>query len=170
MELKRSPRQLERHDMANEKVLILEAPWSDDIDDTQATRDIYTSAETLLRIGPDPARIIYRPLISTTYVQDVEKFVDLDCNQSGPNVIILSAHGRVVKRRSRGRRRPAIRRELSAFDGEINLSRDVRALRGKLRHSIVILDSCWVGDTPERFRQLSRALAVGRLQRRGRLG
>ena len=31
--------------MANEEVLILESPWSEDIEDTQATRDIYASAE-----------------------------------------------------------------------------------------------------------------------------
>ena len=84
--------------MANEKVLILEAPWSDDIEDTQATRDIYASAETLLRIGTNPVRIISRPLISTTYAQDIEQFVDLDCNRRGPNVVVLSAHGKVVKR------------------------------------------------------------------------
>ena len=51
--------------MATEKVLTLEAPWSDGIEDTQATQDIYASAETLLRIGSEPVRIIHRPLISS---------------------------------------------------------------------------------------------------------
>ena len=62
--------------MANDKILVLEAPWSEDIEDTQATRDIYASAETLLRTGNKPVRMIHRPLIATTYTGDIERFVD----------------------------------------------------------------------------------------------
>ena len=145
--------------MANEKVLILEAPWSDDIEDTQATRDIYASAETLLRIGTNPVRIISRPLISTTYVQDIEKFVDLDCNKRGPNVIVLSAHGRTLNRRARGKRL-RIKRQLEAFDGKINISKGIRPLQEKLTRSIIVLDSCSVGISPKEFRKRSGALAV----------
>ena len=146
--------------MANEKVLILEAPWSDDIEDTQATRDIYASAETLLRIGTDPVRMIHRPLISSTYVKDIKKFVDLDCNQRGPNVIVLSAHGRAVIRKSRPKRRRVLQRRLTAFDGEINLSVGIRPLQEKLARSIIVLDSCSVGVTLNNFRKISGALAV----------
>ena len=135
--------------MANEKVLILEAPWSDDIEDTQATRDIYASAETLLRIGANPVRIISRPLISTTHVQDIEKFVDLDCNKRGPNVIALSAHGRALNRRARGQRL-RIKRQLEAFDGKINISKGIRPLQEKLTRSIFVLDSRSVGATKGR--------------------
>ena len=145
--------------MANEKVLILEAPWSDDIEDTQATRDIYASAETLLRIGTHPVRIISRPLISTTYVQDIEKFVELDCNKRGPNVIVLSAHGRTLTRRA-PRKRLRIKRQLDAFDGRINISKGIRPLQDKLARSIVVLDSCSVGTSPKSFQELSGALAV----------
>ena len=145
--------------MANEKVLILEAPWSDDIEDTQATRDIYASAETLLRIGTKPVRIISRPLISTTYVQDIEKFVDLDCNRRGPNVIVLSAHGRTFERKDH-RKRFRIKRQLEAFDGKINISKGIRPLKDKLARSIVVLDSCSVGISPKGFRKHSGALAV----------
>ena len=150
--------------MANEKVLILEAPWSGNIEDTQATRDIYVSAETLLRSGAKPARVIYRPLISTTYKDDIKQFVELDCNQRGPNVIVLSAHGevvrrRVVKKRGAGGRR-VLRRRLEAFDGDINLSRDIRSLHDKLSRSIVVLDACDVGVTLNNFREISGALAV----------
>ena len=56
--------------MANEKVLILKAPWPDDIGDTQATHGIHASATTLLRVGTNPVRITRHPLISSTYVQD----------------------------------------------------------------------------------------------------
>ena len=140
--------------MANEKILILEAPWSDAIEDTQATHDIYASAETLLRIGPDPVRIIQRPLISSTYVRDIENFIDLDCNKSGPNVIVLSAHGRAV----RGKKR--LKRQLTAFDGVINFSKGILPLHDKLARSIVILDSCSLGETLKEFHRNSGTLAV----------
>ena len=151
--------------MANEKVLILEAPWSGKIEDTQATRDIYVSAEMLLRSGAKPARVIHRPLISTTYKDDIEKFVELDCNQRGPNVIVLSAHGEwvrktVVKKQTSVRRRVVRHRHLEAFDGDINLSHDIQSLRDKLSRSIVVLDACEVGVSPKKFRERSGALAV----------
>ena len=144
--------------MANEKVLILEAPWSDDIEDTSATRDIYAAAETLLRTGDNPVRMIHRPLISTTYRNDIEQFADLDCNQRGPNVIILSGHGEVRKKRTGGRR--VRQRRLTAFDGEINLSVDIRSLRDKLARSIIVLDSCELGKAVDKFQKLSGALGV----------
>ena len=78
--------------MVNNKILIFEAPWSG-IDDTRATREIYKSAETLLQLGPDPVQIIQRPLISTTYKDDISEFATLPCNQKGPNFIIFSTHG-----------------------------------------------------------------------------
>ena len=145
--------------MANEKVLILEAPWSVDIEDTQATRDIYSSAETLLRIGTDPVRIIHRPLISTTYVGDIEQFVDLDCNQRGPNVIVLSAHGQVVRKR-RSTRKRVIQRRLTAFDGEVDVSSDIRPINEKLARSIIVLDACELGVTLSSFRAHTGALGV----------
>ena len=145
--------------MANEKVLILEAPWSNDIEDTQATRDIYASAETLLRIGTDPVRMIHRPLISTTYVGDIEQFVDLDCNQRGPNVIVLSAHGEVIRKRRSNRKR-IIQRRLTAFDGEIDVSSGIRRLHEKLARSIVVLDSCELGASLSSFHTHSGALGV----------
>ncbi|MCY4609941.1 MAG: hypothetical protein OXD40_15320 [bacterium] len=145
--------------MANEKVLILEAPWSEDIEDTQATRDIYASAETLLRIGPDPVRIIHRPLISTTYISDIKHFLDLDCNQRGPNIIVLSAHGKVVRKKRSSRKR-IIQRRLTAFDGEVNLSSDIKPLRKQLARSIIILDSCELGVTLRKFHAHSGSLGV----------
>ena len=151
--------------MANEKVLILEAPWSGHIEDTQATRDIYVSAEMLLRSGAKPARVIHRPLISATYKDDIGQFVELDCNQRGPNVIVLSAHGEVVrttvvKKQTSVGRRVFRQRRLTAFDAEINLSRDIRSLHDKLSRSIVVLDACELGVTLNDFREISGALAA----------
>ena len=141
--------------MANEKILILEAPWSHNIEDTQATREIYASAETLLRLGPQPIRIIQRPLVSTTYLDDIEKFVDLKCNRKGPNVIIFSAHGsHELTEKNKNRR------ELEAFDRSINISVDIRPLKEKLERTIIILDSCQVGKKVESFRKASGSLAA----------
>ena len=143
--------------MANEKILILDAPWSNDIEDTQATRDIYSSAGTLLRLGLKPIRIIQRPLVSATYMDDIEKFVDLDCNQKGPNLIIFSAHGSLTRLTMN-----TIRRELTAFDGDINISVHIRRLRKKLERTIFILDSCKVGTNVKSFCKAANSLgAIG---------
>jgi hypothetical protein len=141
--------------MAMEKILILEAPWSDEIEDTRATREIYSSAETLLSVHPEPLRIIQRPLILSTYINDIERFVSLDCNLRGPNVVIFSAHG--VHSLVSGKKH---RRELQAFDGDINISKEVTKLNGKLGRTIFILDACKIGIRPKSFRQATGALAV----------
>ena len=141
--------------MANEKILIFEAPWFPKIEDTQATRDIYASAETLLRIGPQPIRIIQRPLVSTTYLDDIEKFVDLECNQKGPNVIIFSAHGsHTFSKENKNRRK------IKAFDRSINISVDIRCLKEKLGRTIIVLDSCEIGKNVGSFRRASGSLAT----------
>ena len=143
--------------MANEKILILEAPWSDDIEETQSTREIYASAETLLRLGPQPARIIQRPLVSSTYLDDIQKFVRLKCNQESPNVIIFSAHGSHTLTR-RGKHR----RTLTAFDGEINISIDIRQLKGTLEHTVIVLDACEVEEGVKSFCRTAGSLgAIG---------
>lgn len=144
--------------MANEKILILEAPWSQNIEDTQATRDIYASAETLLRIETKETkviRIIQRPLVSTIYLEDIEKFVDLECNLKGPNVLILSAHGSHTLLKENKNRR-----ELEAFDGNINISVDIRRLKAKLGRTIIVLDSCEIGENVGSFRRASGSLAT----------
>ena len=141
--------------MAGEKILIFEAPWSLNIEETQATRDIYASAETLLRVGPQPIRVIQRPLVSTTYRDDIEKFVDLECNQEGLNIIIFSAHGSHTLLKGNKHRR-----KLKAFDGRINISRDIRQLKEKLGRTIIVLDSCKIGEKVESFRQASGSLAA----------
>ena len=144
--------------MANDKILVLEAPWSEDIEDTQATRDIYASAETLLRTGNKPVRMIHRPLIAATYTGDIERFVGLECNQRGFNLIVLSAHGKIT--RDKKRRRRVARRRLTAFDGDIDLNQGVQCLRGRLSRSIIVLDSCELGESLGNFRKRSGAFAV----------
>ena len=141
--------------MANDKILILEAPWSNAIEDTQATRDIYSSAETLCRLGPEPIRIIQRPLVSTTYLIDIRKFVSLECNRRGPNFIIFSAHGsHMLSKRNKNRRK------LRAFDQVINLSKDIQDLKRQLKHTVIILDSCEIGTNIKSFRKVSGARGV----------
>ena len=144
--------------MANEKILVLEAPWSDDIEDTQATHDIYASAETLLRTGAEPVRMIHRPLIAATYAIDIERFLKLKCNRRGINLIVLSAHGNIT--RDKWGRRKVTRRHLTAFDGEIDLNDDIKHLRSRLSRSIIILDSCELGESIGAFHRRSKALGV----------
>ncbi len=144
--------------MAEAKVLILEAPWSGDIEDTQATRDIYMSAGTLLGIGAKPVQLIHRPLIEATYIDDIERFVELGCNQRGPNVIVFSAHGQFERRK----RKKKIRLSVTGYDGEFFLSgRDgIGRLQEKLARSIIVLDSCGLGQGLKKFREKSGALGV----------
>ena len=148
--------------MANEKVLIFEAPWSEHIDQTQATRDIYTSAETLLRVGPRPVRVIQRPLIKSRYIKDIRKFTELECNQCGPNFIVFSAHGayKQVQVVARGRKGIIDRRSLEAFDGSLNLSVDIRTASKSLSRTIIVLDSCDIGKSIKSFYRASGAAGV----------
>ena len=144
--------------MANEKILVFEAPWSTRIDETQATKDIYMSAETLLRVGPEPVRVIHRPLISTRYKQDIRDFAVLECNQRGPNFIIFSAHGSFTALRRN--KRKVYRRNLEAFDGGVNLSTGIRDVSDSLTRTIIILDSCDIGDKIKSFYRASGAAGV----------
>ena len=145
--------------MANEKILVFEAPWSPRIDETQATKDIYMSAETLLRVGPEPVRVIHRPLISSGYTQDIQDFAALECNQRGPNFIIFSAHGSFTRLR-RNKSKSKYRRKLRAFDDEINLSDGIQDASGALSRTIIILDSCDIGDKIKSFYRASGAAGV----------
>jgi len=146
--------------MANEKILILEAPWSFTIADTSATREIYSSAETLLSIHPEPVRIIQRPLVSTTYLDDIKQFVSLECNKRGPNIVVLSSHGcHTLVLRGNAKKH---RRELRGFDDSINISVEIRRLTDSLKRTIFILDACEVGENISSFREAAGAAgAVG---------
>ena len=146
--------------MANEKILIFEAPWSPKIAETQATKDIYTSAETLLRNGPEPVRIIQRPLVSSTYLRDIEDFAALECNQRGPNFVVFSAHGSFSRVRQEKGGPVYLRRQIEAFDREINLSSGIQKVSESLSRTIIILDSCAIGTNIKSFYRASRAAGV----------
>ncbi len=103
-------------------------------------------------------RIISRPLIRATYHKDIQQFVDLGCNRNGANVIVFSAHG--ARSRVQTGKRYRTRRELTAFDGDINLSAGIRRLNDKLNRSVLILDSRWVGRGLQSFQEASGALGV----------
>jgi hypothetical protein len=147
--------------MAFEKLLILESIWSEnDITDTRETKKIYSSLETLFSLHDEPIRIIQRPLLSSLYIKDIDNFVSLEANKRGPNVIIMSAHGS-HKLVDDGDSRKH-RRKLIAFDGPVNISKDIQSLFDKLNRTIFILDACEVGDTISSFRKASGALgAIG---------
>lgn len=143
--------------MANEKILIFESAWSERIEDTHSTREIYSSAETLLGLGPSPVRIIQRPLVSSTYLGDIKKFTALECNKRGLNIIIFSAHGNHTKTKT-GKHS----RKLEAFDREIEISEEIRKVRRRLSRTLIVLDSCEVGESIKSFRAAARSMgAIG---------
>ena len=142
--------------MANEKILIFESAWSERIEDTRSTREIYSSAETLLGLGPSPVRIIQRPLVSSTYLGDIKKFIALECNKRGLNIIIFSAHG-CHTRTKKGRHK----RKLEALDQEIEIS-EIRKVSRRLSRTIIVLDSCEVGENMKSFRATTKSMgAIG---------
>lgn len=144
--------------MANEKVLVLEA-WADSIVDTRAVRDFYASAERLLSTSKEePVRFIGRPLLSASYQRTIAEFLELECNQRGPNLIIFSAHGshQVLERNGKS----INTRTLSGHDAELNISTGIRSLSNQLARSIIIFDSCEVGQNIASFRAASNALCV----------
>ena len=144
--------------MANEKILIFEAPWWPDIDATQATKDIYMSAETLLRVGPKPVQVIHRPLISSTYKRDIKKFAALDCNKCGPNFVIFSAHGSLKLRQNKSKVKYL--RKIKAFDDQIDLNAEIEDVSKFLTRTTVILDSCDIGKKIKPFYRASDAAGV----------
>ncbi len=147
--------------MAFEKILILESRWGDDIADTRSTTVIYRSLEALLSLHEKPVRIISLPLIKS-YQDDISGFVSLESNRRGPNVIIISAHGRYRSRRKK--HGTAGSRLVEGFDSPLNLSADFwkhyRLNPERLKRSIFILDSCEIGKSIKVFLKISGAYGV----------
>lgn len=148
--------------MAHEKILILESTWADDADDyirdSRSTARIYLSYESLLSLHDEPVFAVYRPLLAARYVTDMRQFVALPSNESGPNLIILSAHGS-FSRVQKGNRL-VNRRRLNAIDGVVKLSKDIHSLKGLLAKTIFVLDACDVGSDVAAFRRAAGALAA----------
>jgi hypothetical protein len=142
----------------NRKLLILESNWAENEDDyikdSTSTSKIYSSIETLLSLHSKPLQIIQRPLLACRFIKDIEQFTNLAENKKGINIIILSAHGSLDKRRKR------IARNLRAIDGDINISTEIRKVSRLLNRTIIILDSCTVGTNIKSFLEASGALGV----------
>jgi hypothetical protein len=102
---------------------------------------------------------IQRPLLYCRYIEDIDHFVCLDANQRGPNVILLSAHGSHDYSVDKAGK-PKHRRQLTAWDGEINISRDIRRVKGDLSRTIFVLDACEIGVEIQSFRAASGALGI----------
>ncbi len=138
--------------------LILEGSWAEEPDyltDSRSTATLYTALEDLLSLGGTHIRLIHRPLLKHRFVQDIRDFVRLTEKQSGGTVIILSGHGARI-RTKKGRRR----RVLQALDGKLNLSVEIKQVNDVLRKTVLILDSCEVGESLHLFQGAANALAV----------
>lgn len=146
----------------NQKLLILESNWAEDEDnyitESRSTSRIYSSIETLISLSNKPLQIIQRPLLACRFVKDIEQFTGLDENKKGVNIIILSAHGNLNKKRKK--KKSIYCRQLYAFDGNINISIEIRKVAQLLNRTIIILDSCSVGTNIKSFLKASGALGV----------
>lgn len=144
--------------MSNEKILILETDWfeEEEIEASRSIRHIYSSAETLLGLGDPPVRVVRRSLISNMYRDDIEAFVDLDCNSKGVNVVIFYTHGS-YEMTQKGRHR----RTLYTSDGKkLKISGGIQKLDEKLDRTILVLDACEVGEKVSSFRKAAGAAAA----------
>ena len=144
--------------MANEKILIFETDWfeEEEIEASRSIRHIYSSAETLLGLGDPPVRVVRRPLISHMYRDDIEDFVNLNCNSRGVNVVIFSTHGSYEMTR-KGRHRRTL--ETSDYR-DVDISAGIRELDEKLDRTILVLDACEVGEKVSSFRKAAGAAAA----------
>lgn len=141
------------------RVLILEGNWGEDettyLTDSRSTSRLYTALEDLLSLGSKPVQFIQRPLLASRFAQDIRSFVSLTKFQRGGTVIILSAHGSRRKTRT-GKKR----RILQALDGKLNLSRQIKDVGDVLGKTILVLDSCEIGEKLELFQRVAKALAI----------
>jgi hypothetical protein len=145
-----------------EKLMILESKWSDDIADTRSSTEIYTSVESLLSLHDEPVRIINRPLLSGSYLDDINQFVSLESNKSGPNIIVMAAHGSHTTIKRNGK--TLNRRVLEGYDDKVHLSEDMKSYVKKygdnLKRTIFILDSCQIGTNISGFLKVSKCYGV----------
>ncbi len=141
------------------KILILEGSWAEDdkdyMSDNRSVARIYAGIEALLSVHDEPAQFIFRPLLKSRFLSDLDQFLSLNSNRRGVNVVILSGHGDKDLTRD-GKHR----RWLSAIDETINLSIEIREPAKSLTRSVIVLDSCLIGDSVESFRRASGALGV----------
>jgi hypothetical protein len=155
--------------MRNEKILILESSWAERdkeyISDSRSSSRIYRGVESLLSTGDNSILIINRPLLTSRFTKDINLFLQLPCNRKGINIVIISGHGKhKLLWDPKGLKKH--RRIIESIDGELNISTEVRELKGKLSKTIFILDSCYVGQNPDSFLKASRALGFIGFQKR----
>lgn len=153
--------------MAHEKILILESTWAEEADeyltDTSSSSRVYRALEVMTSTQDHPITTVVRPLLRARFERDLRGFAQLPANSGGNNVVVLCGHGRLDEVKG-GKRKKKVkrRRVLEAYDGDLDLDKGMKALAedGVLERSIIILDSCDVGDSPKKFRRKCGALGV----------
>lgn len=140
--------------LKNEKILILEAEWC--TEERKPPFKTRSAAKLYAAFGNTPAsdrcapRCASKPLRAATYRHEIQQFLALPTNQRGVNIIILSSHGHYQP----------FSRWLGTLDGHIELSLELPSLATLLKRSLLILDSCHIGQTLEELHTASKALGI----------
>lgn len=140
-------------------VLVLEGSWAEEestyLIDSRSSARFFIALEDVLLIEENPIKFINRPLLKNRFTQDIIDFTSLTNRKAGGTVIILSAHGSQIRTR-KGKRR----RILEALNGKLNLSVTLSNLKCNLTKTIVVLDSCDLGDGLASLQKRTNALGM----------
>jgi len=147
----------------NQKLLILESHWSvrkkERITDGRSTGIIYkTALQSLMSTTKQPYSILTRPLLASTFADDIEQFVNLPSNRKGMNVIIISGHGDIMFE-SYDEDFGEMKKCVQAYDEKVSTT-CFEELYADLTRSIVIFDACDIGTEVNRLQFYSNALMV----------
>jgi len=160
-------RDMEGVRVGHEKILVLESTWAEEPDeyltDTSSSSQVYRALEVMASTQEHPITTVVRPLLAKRFARDLRGFTALPANTGGNNVIVLCGHGDLAEV-DVGKRKKRVkhRRVLKAYDGDLDLDAEIKvaAEESSLERSIIILDSCFVGEAPKKFRRRCGALGV----------
>ncbi|MDM8545598.1 hypothetical protein QUF61_03800 [Candidatus Venteria ishoeyi] len=125
-----------------QKILLLESNWLPQ--ESRLLADVY---QRVL-----PADLMQtQALMADSCQQVLLDFIRHPARQRGPHLIILSAHAQYGDKRECWFR---------GGDSRFDLNVVLKALRGQLKRSILLLDACFVGQDVQRLQQNCGALGV----------
>lgn len=136
------------------KLLVLESDWRRQPQQAptqqRSSAALYASVERLQHSKSPPLHCLSYPLLAHTCAQHMSDFIALPINRRGPNVIIISSHGRWHRRQF----------FISAGDNLLRLEQLQTQFSERLQRSLVVLDMCQSGAAIQSFCRSTRALGV----------